>query len=121
MAIAFIFPGQGSQAVGMGKTLAEASVTAREVFEEVGVHIGECEYVASQPWPFPASLMIGFIARATSSEVRLGAEISEARWFSAQELAENWRAQKIKLSPRLSISRFLIELWYRRQTGLALA
>lgn len=102
-----------------GETL-EACVR-REVFEEVGVHISECAYVASQPWPFPASLMIGFIARATSSEIRLGAEISEARWFSAQELADNWRTQQIKLSPRLSISRHLIELWYQQQTGEKLA
>ncbi|MDZ4814245.1 MAG: NAD(+) diphosphatase [Pseudomonadota bacterium] len=98
-----------------GETL-EACVR-REVFEEVGVQIGECQYIASQPWPFPASLMIGFIARATTSEIRLGAEICEARWFSAQQLAENWRNQQIKLSPRLSISRHLIELWYQQQTG----
>jgi NAD+ diphosphatase len=101
-----------------GETL-EACVR-REVFEEVGVRIGECHYVASQPWPFPASLMVGFIARAESTDIRLGAEIVEAQWFTPEALADDWRAQRIKLSPRLSISRHLIDLWYREKTGDAL-
>lgn len=101
-----------------GETL-EACVR-REVHEEVGVRVGDCQYIASQPWPFPASLMVGFIARAESTEIRLGAEICEARWFTPESLAENWRAQQIKLSPRLSISRHLIELWFQQQTGHSL-
>lgn len=92
----------------------------REVFEEVGVHVGDCQYVASQPWPFPASLMVGFIAQATSSAITLNAEIAEARWFSAAELADQYQSGAIRLSPRLSISRHLIELWYRQKTGLEL-
>jgi NAD+ diphosphatase len=102
-----------------GETL-EACVR-REVHEEVGVRVGECHYVASQPWPFPASLMVGFMARAETSDIRLGAEICEARWFTPESLAENWRRHEIKLSPRLSISRHLIELWYLQQTGTALS
>jgi len=102
-----------------GETLEDC--VRREVHEEVGIRIGACRYVASQPWPFPASLMVGFMAQATSAEINVGAEICEARWFSAVELAEQWRSQHIKLSPRLSISRYLIELWYREQTGTALA
>jgi NAD+ diphosphatase len=98
-----------------GETL-EACVR-REVFEEVGVRVGECRYIASQPWPFPASLMVGFMARAESVDIHLGAEICEARWFTPESLAENWRRHQIKLSPRLSISRHLIELWYQQQTG----
>ena len=60
---------------------------AREVFEEAGVTVGEVEYVASQPWPFPSSLMLGFMARAVSSEITVdGDEIHEARWFSREDL-----------------------------------
>lgn len=102
-----------------GETL-EACVR-REVFEEVGVRVGACEYVASQPWPFPASLMVGFMAHAESVDIQLGAEICEARWFTAEALAELWRTQQIKLSPRLSISRFLIERWYQQKTGASLS
>ncbi len=102
-----------------GETLEDC--VRREVFEEVGVRIGDCQYIASQPWPFPASLMVGFTARAISTDIVIGSEICEARWFTPEELADGWRSQRIKLSPRLSISRHLIEHWYRQMTGSALA
>ena len=67
----------------------------REVFEEAGVTVGEVEYVASQPWPFPSSLMLGFMARATSSEITVdGEEIQEARWFSREELRRRLRVRR---------------------------
>jgi NAD+ diphosphatase len=102
-----------------GETLEDC--VRREVFEEVGVRIGACDYIGSQPWPFPASLMLGFMARAESFDIALGAEICEARWFTPEQLVEQWRSQQIKLSPRLSISRHLIERWYLQMTGTALA
>src|SRR3546814_7798939 len=53
----------------------------REVLEESGVRILRCCYLASQPWPFPSSLMPGFFAEAVPAETRVGDELEEARWF----------------------------------------
>jgi NAD+ diphosphatase len=62
----------------------------REIFEEVGVHVAEPRYLASQPWPFPRSIMLGFAARADkSSPFKLAeAEIEEALWVSRAEVRE---------------------------------
>jgi NAD+ diphosphatase len=101
----------------------EAAV-AREVFEEVGVGVRDVRYVASQPWPFPASLMIGFTARLDGdAAIHLDpVEMAEAAWFERDEVAQARRwtdeqtpaADGVRLqgiSPRLSISRYLIDLW----------
>ncbi|HKP57014.1 MAG TPA: NAD(+) diphosphatase [Polyangiales bacterium] len=65
------------------------SAARREVMEEAGVEIGDLRYFASQPWPFPASLMIGFEATPKSREIRLNdAELEDARWVSRAELRE---------------------------------
>ncbi len=90
----------------------ETSV-AREVFEEAGVTIGEVRYVASQPWPFPSSLMLGFMARATSSEITVdGEEISEARWFSREDLRSAIESGVVLPPAGISIAARLVELWY---------
>ncbi|MFF2651238.1 NAD(+) diphosphatase [Streptomyces sp. NPDC058045] len=85
----------------------------REVWEEAGVVIGEVEYVASQPWPFPSSLMLGFMARASSAEISVdGEEISEARWFSREELTAAFASGEVLAPYGISIAARLIELWY---------
>jgi NAD+ diphosphatase len=90
----------------------EAAVR-REVLEEVGVAVGEVAYRGSQPWPFPSSVMLGFTAHALGTDVRPdGDEIAEARWFTRAELREAVDAGVVGLSPRVSISRALVEHWY---------
>ena len=93
----------------------EAAV-AREVMEEAGLEIGSVEFVASQPWPFPASLMLGFRGRlAGGSDGRIkvdGVEITEARFFTRDELASAARTGDVLLPMRSSIARALIEEWF---------
>jgi NAD+ diphosphatase len=91
---------------------AEAAVR-REVLEEAGVTVGEMAYLGSQPWPFPCSLMLGYHAWATSTDIRVdGEEIVEARWFSRAALAEACASREVALPPAVSIARKLIERWY---------
>jgi NAD+ diphosphatase len=92
-----------------GESLEEA--VAREVEEETGVRISEARYFASQPWPFPASLMLGFHASAPHGQVRLDDELEDARWFTSEELRS---APDGLLPPRHTIARQLIEEWLRR-------
>jgi NAD+ diphosphatase len=94
-----------------GESLEQA--VAREVYEEVGVRVADVSYVASQPWPFPSSLMLGFQARAKEIEVTVdGEEITEARWFSRSELRAASEAREVLLPSAVSIARRLIEDWY---------
>lgn len=94
-----------------GESVEQAVV--REAGEEAGVTIGRVEYVASQPWPFPSSLMLGFVAHATSTEIRVdGEEIEEARWFSREELRAAFASGEVLPPSGISIAARLIELWY---------
>jgi NAD+ diphosphatase len=94
-----------------GESLEAAVV--REVAEEAGVTVGSVEYVASQPWPFPASLMLGFMARATSPEIQVdGDEIEEARWFSRDDLTEAFASGEVLPPSGISIASRLVERWY---------
>lgn len=95
---------------------AEAAVR-REVFEESGVRIGanagDVRYLGSQPWPFPASLMMGYHAFADDDSIDVdGEEIADARWFSREELAQACSSGRISLPPAVSIARKLIERWF---------
>lgn len=94
-----------------GESLEQA--VRREVEEEVGVVIGEVDYLGSQPWPFPSSLMLGFVAHAKTVEIDDGdGEIAEARWFTRPELRADVDRGRVLLSPPVSIARRLIEHWY---------
>ncbi|UNX53947.1 NAD(+) diphosphatase [Georgenia sp. TF02-10] len=88
----------------------------REVAEEVGIAVGQVEFVASQPWPFPASLMLGFRARVAdgaAAEVRVdGVEISAARFFTRAALGEAVQEREVLLPTRSSIALALIEDWF---------
>lgn len=94
-----------------GESLIDA--VRREVHEEVGVHVNEVSYADSQPWPFPASLMLGFFGHTTDTDLRAdGAEIAEARWFSRAEITDLTHRDQIRLPSQVSISRALIETWH---------
>jgi NAD+ diphosphatase len=94
-----------------GESLEQA--VRREVNEEVGVVIGDVDYLGSQPWPFPSSLMLGFVAQAKTIEIDRGdGEIAEARWFNRDELRDEVSRGQVLLSPPVSIARRLIEHWY---------
>lgn len=93
----------------------EAAI-AREVWEESRVRVRRSRYLASQPWPFPGSLMLGFIADAESDVPQTAQdELEDARWFNREEveaaLQEDSEDAPLRVSPPLSISRWLIEQW----------
>lgn len=91
----------------------EAAVR-REVFEETAVAVGEVGYLASQPWPFPSSLMIGCRGEAKGREIRLDpAELEDARWVSREGVMAALAGQDPAIRPARpgSIARFLIERW----------
>lgn len=94
-----------------GETPEQA--VAREVYEETKVVVEAATYAGSQPWPFPSNLMLGYYARAAGTEPQPdGSEISDAHWFSRDDLAAAIRSGEIKVPPSVAISRRLIEGWY---------
>jgi NAD+ diphosphatase len=91
----------------------EAAVR-REVFEEAGVPVGQVDYLSSQPWPFPSSLMIGCRGLALSRDIRRDpAELEDARWVSREGVLAALAGHDPDLKParRGSIARFLLERW----------
>ena len=101
---------------------AEQAVV-REVAEETGVACWDVEYVDSQPWPFPASLMLGFTARCDpdTAPVPTDGELAEARWFSREELrgAATWGTGTgaVQLPSPVSIAHLLITRWVGQAGG----
>jgi NAD+ diphosphatase len=106
-------PGRYSSLAGFvepGESLEDA--VAREVLEETGVRVDEVHYHSSQPWPFPASLMVGFTATAASDRIRVDAdELEDARWFTRDEVRQRVAAGTMLLSSPLSISYRLVKDW----------
>ncbi len=106
-------PGRHSTLAGFvepGESLEEA--VAREVMEEVGVPVGEIRYHSSQPWPFPASIMLGFTAEALDERLTIDPdEIDSAAWFTRQELKASPEDERLTLPRRDSIAYRLIRDW----------
>jgi NAD+ diphosphatase len=100
----FVEPGESAE-----------SAVIREVAEEVGLVPIGATYIGSQPWPFPASLMLGYHARIAGVRPEPtpdGEEIAEARWISRDELPGLCRSREVRLPGRLSIAHHLVRLWY---------
>jgi len=108
-------PGRYSTIAGFvewAESIEEAVM--REAREETGVIVDHVQYHSSQPWPFPSSLMLGFVAHAASTEITLNdGELEDARWFSAEDIATG----ALSLPPPQSISFALIEHWYETTTS----
>ncbi len=95
-----------------GETM-EAAVR-REVFEETGVKVGQVDYLASQPWPFPASLMMGCHGHATSTEIKIDPEeIEDAIWMTKEEMVEVFEGRNSAVLParKGAIAHFLLTRW----------
>jgi NAD+ diphosphatase len=94
--------------VEAGESLEET--VKREIEEEVGISVKNVRYFGSQPWPFPDSLMIGFVAEYASGEIRIdGSEIVEARWFEPGKLP--------RIPDKISIARRLIDWFVNKSEG----
>lgn len=111
-------PGMHSVLAGFvepGESLEDA--VAREVFEEAGVTVDEVEYHSSQPWPFPASIMLGFYGRAKRMDLDVDTdELETARWFHRDEILASPEDETFRLPRRDSISYRLITDWLK-ETG----
>lgn len=100
-----------------GESLEEA--VQREMYEEAGIHCGAVHYVASQPWPFPSSLMIGAITQALDHEITIDLEELEAvRWVSREEVRLALRGeQNWSPPPSIALGRQLLETWATGHKG----
>jgi NAD+ diphosphatase len=112
-------PGMYSTLAGFvepGEALEDA--VAREVQEETGILVRNVAYHSSQPWPFPANIMLGFHAEAATSEIAVDyGELEDAKWFERDWLLSHTDDNTFRL-PRLdSIARRLVEDWLHRRAG----
>jgi len=99
-----------------GESLEDAVV--REIWEEARVRLKTISYRSSQPWPFPAAAMAGFIAEAKSRDCEIGDnELEVIRWFSSKELPQLLAKGEIYMPNRVSIAFQLVSEWYLGQTG----
>lgn len=100
--------------VEAGETLENA--VRRETAEEAGIVVGKVSYHASQPWPFPYSMMIGCFGQAQSETIKLDDELDDARWFNRADVAsmfEGIHQEGLTMAPKGAIARTLIEHWLK--------
>ena len=106
-------PGMHSVLAGFvepGESLEGA--VAREIFEEAGIEITDIRYHSSQPWPFPASIMLGFTARAVTTQLVVDhTELEDARWYSREDLLNAPEDESFRLPRKDSIARRLVDDW----------
>ena len=106
-------PGMHSTLAGFvetGESLEDA--VAREIEEEVGLTLTDIVYHSSQPWPFPASIMLGFQARTAHAALKVDPrELESARWFTREELLASSEDESFRLPRRDSIARRLVDEW----------
>ena len=98
--------------IDQGESIEEA--VRREVREEAGIEVGEVRYHSSQPWPFPSSLMIGCLGRATSAEISIDdEEMADVRWFTRAEVSAALDNENpdLKVPGPLAIAHHLIKSW----------
>lgn len=98
--------------VEAGETLENA--VRRETFEEAGIKVGRVAYHASQPWPFPYTLMIGLYGEAQSETIMIDEELADARWFTRQEVQQmiaGQHPQGVTMPPKGAIAWRLVEDW----------
>ena len=107
-------PGMYSALAGFmepGETIEEA--VRREVLEEAGIKIGHVQYIKSQPWPFPSSLMIGAICEALNDEINIANdELEDAKWFdkdTIKQVLKNGGEDNFRVPEKLAIARHLLE------------
>lgn len=96
-----------------GETFEDA--VRRETLEEAGLHTGAVRYVASQPWPFPSSLMIGCISEALNDDITLdGNELEAGRWFSREEalqMLDGRHPDGLSCPPHMAIANTILKAW----------
>lgn len=97
------------------------STLRREVWEETNIRVGKLRYLHSQPWPYPASLMLGFRAEAENTDIHCNdGELADARWFSRADVVLGLQAGSLTLSTPQSISYSLIREWFEEVPGFSL-
>lgn len=114
-------PGRMSVLAGFveaGESLEQA--VHREIHEESGVRLDAVRYVGSQPWPFPRSLMVGFVARARTAQLMIAPdEIEHAQWFSRDELTDALATGRVLMPGQASIAHQLITRWHDGELGVS--